>query len=295
MKMIAAMSRNWTSSLVIGVVVTLMLASVVFAPAPAFAQVTLCNQLYDKYEGSNWWWGAFGNCKKAHGTVDPIAIFECAWKQVPPPENITCLKDRLRTSSSTKKGTDAVIYANSGVPTCDQLYAKYEGSSWWWGAFGNCKKHGGETDRAKIFECAWKQAPAPENTVCLKEKLRNSPSTKKGIDVVVDYNRQPAPKPASTTIAGTCPGGQFRQGYEYKGKPGCGSPSEHPSALLNCDSSGYYCCENAQGATSPRCGTNKWEYEPDCTAICAHVTGNCFVELLKQGGITYGCYKQVVK
>jgi hypothetical protein len=187
-KIVAANSHLGIRSLALWVV-GLAFTTFIFVPVPAAAQ---CNQLFAKYEGSSWWWGAFGHCKKYGGTVNRNEVFECAWKQVPTPENTMCLKEKLRTSPSTKKGIDAVVAANS-LP-CDKLYAKYEGSSWWWGAFGNCKKYGGTVDRNNIFECAWKQVPAPENTTCLKEKLRSSPSTKKGIDAVVAANSLPCDK-----------------------------------------------------------------------------------------------------
>lgn len=290
-RIIPAFNRRWMGSIILGTA-ALALTTLAFFPVPA---VTLCDQLYAKYEGSTWWWGAFGNCKKYGGTVNRNAIFECAWQQVPAPENITCLKNRLRTSPSTKKGTDAVVIFN--VPlNCNQLYAKYEGSNWWWGAFGNCKKHGGTVDQNAIFECAWQQVPAPDNTVCLKGRLRWSASTKKGIDVVVAFNGRSATN-RPTIPANSCPGGQNVSGYQYVSIPACASRTraDHPSAMLICDSSGYYCCENAQGAKTPRCGTNRWGFEPDCMAGCAHVSGNCQIELIRQNGIIYGCYKQIVK
>jgi hypothetical protein len=186
-KMVAAMSCHWISSLTLAVVAALALSMLVLIPVPAAAGQ--CEQLFAKYEGSSWWGGAFGNCRKYGGTVDRTEIFECAWKQVPAPENTACLKEKLRTSASTKRHTDAVVAANS-VP-CDKLYAKYEGSNWWGGAFGNCRKYGGTVDPKEIFECAWKQVPAPENTACLKEKLRTSPSTKIHTKVVIAANKLP--------------------------------------------------------------------------------------------------------
>jgi hypothetical protein len=161
-----------------------LLALSIFAPSTATAQS--CAQLFAKYEGSSWWAGAFGNCRTPGGTTDRAQIFECAWNQVPAPENTACLKEQLRGSASTKNSIDAVVAFNGAY--CDQLFAKYEGSSWWAGAFGNCRKLGGTTDRAQIFECAWNQVPAAERVDCLRTKLFASTSTKKAIDAVVAFN-----------------------------------------------------------------------------------------------------------
>src|SRR5262245_7862628 len=74
-----------------------------------------------------------------------------------------------------------------GAQSCDQLFVKYDGSNWWWGAFGNCKKPGGPTDRNAIFECAWNQVPAGDKLPCLKARLLQTDQTRK----------------ASTTVAAT--------------------------------------------------------------------------------------------
>jgi hypothetical protein len=67
------MSGQQISSPALGTVASLTLALALF-PVPAAAQS--CDQLFAYYEGSAWWWGAFGNCKKPGGTVDRNQIFE---------------------------------------------------------------------------------------------------------------------------------------------------------------------------------------------------------------------------
>jgi hypothetical protein len=152
-----------------------------------------CEQLFAKYEGSSWWGGAFGNCRKWDGPVLPSDIFACAWSQVPAPENTECLKGKLGTSPSTNANT-AAVQAFNRVHTCAELFTKYEGSSWWWGAFGNCKKRGGIVTFSEIFECAWNQVPAPEKIKCLHDGLQSSASTGKAIATVIAYNTSQPPK-----------------------------------------------------------------------------------------------------
>jgi hypothetical protein len=143
-----------------------------------------CDNLFAKYNGSSWWWGALGNCKQPGGTTDRTAIFNCAWAQVPTSEQAVCLRDRLFVTDQTRQGIDVVVAYNG----CDNLFAKYNGSSWWWGALGNCKQRGGTTDRTAIFDCAWAQVPASEQAVCLRDRLFVTDQTRQGIDVVVAYN-----------------------------------------------------------------------------------------------------------
>jgi hypothetical protein len=140
-------------------IVLVVAAAVVFGPAACLGQS--CDQLVAKYDGSNWWWGAFGNCKRPGGPTDRNAIFECAWAQVPASDKTACLKAKLLQSDQTRRGIDNVA-ANNAPPGCGQLVAKYDGSNWWSGAFGNCKRPGGPTDRNAIFECAWAQVPAAD-------------------------------------------------------------------------------------------------------------------------------------
>lgn len=157
-----------------------------------------------------------------------------------------------------------VLVPAPAAAQCDQLFAKYEGSSWWWGAFGNCKKYGGTVDRNAIFECAWKQVPAPENTACLKERLRTSASTKKGIDAVVAYNLQPPPSVPHTDTSPTdkCPKPISIEGRRYAGRPHCYADTADSrwdlevKTSLDCDEAGYFCCYNEYGANS-RCGNDK--------------------------------------
>ena len=168
----------------------LALAAVAIAPPSAVAQT--CDQLFANYQSNNynWWWGALGNCKTGPGGItDRTAIFNCAWAQVPASEQTACLRDKLLPAPRTSQGIDVVVAYNS-LPTCDQLFAKYQSNNynWWWGAFGNCKKPGGPADRDAIFNCAWAQVPASEQTACLKGKLLAADRTSQGIDNVAAYN-----------------------------------------------------------------------------------------------------------
>jgi hypothetical protein len=147
-----------------------------------------CDQLIVKYENSNWWWGAFGNCKRRGGTTDRDAIFNCAWNQVPGSERTACLRTRLRVTEHTRRAIDAVAAFNGPANNCDLLMVKYDASSWWWGAFGNCKRSGGPTGRDAILDCAWNQVPAPDNRSCLREGLRATEQTRRGIDQVAAAN-----------------------------------------------------------------------------------------------------------
>src|SRR5215467_10350737 len=119
----------------------LALAALAFVPAGAAAQS--CDQLFVKYDGSNWWWGAFGNCKRPGGPTDRNAIFECAWNQVPASDRTPCLRARLLQTDQTRRAIDNVAASNGPANNCDRLVVKYDGSDWWWGAFGNCKRPGG--------------------------------------------------------------------------------------------------------------------------------------------------------
>lgn len=73
----------------------------------------------------------------------------------------------------------------------------------------------------------------------------------------------------STTTTQACPGGKFISGFTYLGDPGCATNdiAGHPSALLQCDSSGYFCCEMAQGSSDPKCGADHRQFAPDCMAF----------------------------
>ena len=63
------------------------------------------------------------------------------------------------------------VSTSAAAQSCQQLIAKYDGSNWWWGAFGNCKRPGGPTTPDLAFQCAWIQLPANEQTDCLKAAL----------------------------------------------------------------------------------------------------------------------------
>lgn len=153
----------------------------------AYNSPSLCVMNFNRYDNSSWWWGAFGNCKAPSGTTDRGTIFECAWAQVPASDRSDCLKEMLRTTAQTSQGIDAVVAFNT-PPTCDELFARYNNSSWWWGAFGGCKVQGGTTNRGAIFTCAWQQVPVADRTDCLKAALLQTPQTSQGIDSVVAYN-----------------------------------------------------------------------------------------------------------
>lgn len=265
--MVALMYRTWISSLAPLAVAVLAFAALVLAPAPAVADQ--CDQLFNKYIGSNWWPGAFSNCRLTGTNRD--AIFECAWKQVPAPENVQCLKDKLKASPITQKYVSDIVAFNS--PPCDKLYAKYEGSSWWWGAFGKCKKRGGMTERNAIFECAWSQVPAPENTACLKDKLTSSPSTVKGFKEVAAYNSQKEP-PTTTKPDSVKPDPVLSKciipGYTSVGS----APLCTDKSTAKLDAGGYYCI-----------GPFGNRYVPDCTSKV-----NPRAEFRMQNGIACGCY-----
>jgi hypothetical protein len=96
---------------------------------------------------------------------------------------------------------------------------------------------------------------------------------------------------APTPAGPSCAGGKPIQGYKYEGKPACASQNraDHPSAVLSCDESGYYCCENAPGANT-KCGRDRWTFQADCMAHCASAAGNCLIGPLVKDGIFYGCY-----
>jgi pimeloyl-ACP methyl ester carboxylesterase len=147
-----------------------------------------CDQMMVKYDGSHWWWGAFGNCKHPGGLTDRNAIFECAWSQVPNSDKSDCLKERLRSTEFTRQGIDEVAARNGPPNNCDQLMRKYDGSNWWWGTFGNCKRSGGSTDRSQILDCAWGQVPPPDNQTCLEQRLQHTEQTRKAIDDVLASN-----------------------------------------------------------------------------------------------------------
>src|SRR5207237_5003421 len=89
-------------------------------------------------------------------------------------------------------------------PNCDSLFVAYQGGqggNWWNGAFGNCKKFGGMTDRNQIFECAYNQVPAENKSKCLKAKLKTSQLTNNDINNVVANNRQSGKKVLSQVCA----------------------------------------------------------------------------------------------
>jgi hypothetical protein len=101
-----------------------------------------------------------------------------------------------------------------------------------------------------------------------------------------------APKGTRGTPPSACPGGKDFPGYTYAGQPGCvtGNRADHPSAYMSCDATGYFCCENAQGANT-KCGKNRSNFPADCMSYCSSTVGNCYIEPLVKDGVFYGCYK----
>jgi alpha-beta hydrolase superfamily lysophospholipase len=170
----------------------LLALSVVLAALSSSSAFGQCEPLVVRYDGSNWWWGAFGGCKRPGGPTGRDAIFECAWNQIPVAERLSCLKERLSQTEQTRQAIDDVAAANGPANSCDRLMVKYDRSNWWWGAFGHCKQNGGITDRTAIFECAWNQVPNADKTSCLKDRLRQTEFTRQGIDSVAADNGPPA-------------------------------------------------------------------------------------------------------
>ena len=160
----------------------------------AFNTPLSCTQRFNYYDNSNWWWGALGNCKQnPGGSTDRDQIFTCAFNQIQEPERSdTCFRNLLRASPFTNNGIDVVVAYNT-PPTCEQRFAWYNGSSWWWGALGNCKQNpGGSTDPDQIFLCAWNQVSQPDqSSSCLRTMMRNSAQTSNGINEVIAFNTPP--------------------------------------------------------------------------------------------------------
>jgi hypothetical protein len=169
--------------------ILVLAAALASLPSASFAQ---CDPLVVRYDESSWWWRAFGNCKGPGRSTDRNAIFDCAWNQVPAGERLACLKERLLRTEQTRKAIDDVAAANGPAGSCDHLMVKYDGSNWWWGAFGRCKQQGGTTDRNAIFECAWNQVEGSDRRDCLKSRLRSTEFTRQGIDEVASFNGPPS-------------------------------------------------------------------------------------------------------
>src|SRR5436190_1894464 len=97
----------------------------------------------------------------------------------------------------------AFLPARAAADTCDQNFNFINPSSWWGGAFGNCKKQGGPTDATAIFECAWAQVPVNETSQCLHDRLRQTDQTRRAIDEVA-ANNAPPPPPALKANGQVC-------------------------------------------------------------------------------------------
>jgi len=64
-----------------------------------------------------------------------------------------------------------------------------------------------------------------------------------------------------------CPAAVAIHDFTYLGRPGCASRdiAGHPTATLNCDAEGYFCCETLVGGKAPRCGgQDRQEFAADC-------------------------------
>lgn len=181
---------------------SLLISLLLLVPAGAQAQST-CSQLVALYEGSSYWWGAFGYCKQQPGgSVDPNFIYECAWGHVWPQDyNNACLKSSLRWAPTALNAIADVIAYNT-PPSCDQRFAALDGSAFWWGAFGNLKvgyQNGGDTNPDVIFDKAFAQLSASDQAnACLRQKLRTSSQTAQAITAVLSFN---APPSCSTLFA----------------------------------------------------------------------------------------------
>src|SRR5438477_191786 len=87
----------------------------------------------------------------------------------------------------------AFLPARAAADTCDQNFNFINPSSWWGGAFGNCKRPGGPTDPEQVFECAYDQVDQNRKSQCLHDKLRASPQTGAGIDAAIANNAPLSP------------------------------------------------------------------------------------------------------
>lgn len=114
------------------------------------------------------------------------------------------------------------------------------------------------------------------------------------IDLEGPYVQKWPDQAQPATPATNCNKQQELPGYRIAGMPGCASNdrANHPSAYRACDSTGYYCCENSQGAKT-KCGINKWTFPADCMMYCASAVGNCMVQPVVQNGVFYGCYTKI--
>ena len=91
-------------------------------------------------------------------------------------------------------------------------------------------------------------------------------------------------KSTSGGVATGCPAAKPFGAFRYLGTPACTSNdiAGHPSALLACDSAGYFCCELDGAQSNPRCGTGRRIFPADCMDYGPNAR-------LEPGG----CYEQV--
>lgn len=152
-----------------------------------------CDQIIADYRANNygWWWGALGHCKTGPGGItDPIAIFDCAWVQIPVDDQQACLRAELQAAPNTAQGI-VVVSAYNAAPGCQPLISKYSRTDyrWWRGAIDHCKTGpGGVIAPAAIFDCAFAQVPAVEQRQCLRDALQVAPVTAPAIANVISFN-----------------------------------------------------------------------------------------------------------
>jgi len=94
---------------------------------------------------------------------------------------------------------------------------------------------------------------------------------------------------ASGMQASACPAPRVFPDMTLAGQPACASRTldQHPSAVLACDSGGYFCCESVIGSNSARCGGgDRRDFPADCLN---HVTSNVGPP---PNGILDGCYRR---
>jgi hypothetical protein len=160
-----------------------------------------CDKVLRQYDNPQWWQFVLAPCMFANvGMTDRTILFNCGFNQVAPVEKALCdtpaalppgtplLQRRLAASEHARKAIDRVAAYNGAPGNRDQLVVKYDGSAWWDGAFDNCIKNEGTTNRDAIFECAWGQVPGADSHQWLKARLAPTEQTRRGIDRVAAAN-----------------------------------------------------------------------------------------------------------
>ncbi|MDZ4075634.1 MAG: hypothetical protein U1E04_12890 [Hylemonella sp.] len=125
----------------------------------------------------------------------------------------------------------------------------------------------------------------PQPSICNCAGNRSGCSvTLNGAPVQVNARFEPDNSAVQSQI---CPGPRVIPGFSLAGNPGCASGviDQHPSAMLACDSQGYFCCESVTGSNAPRCGgAGKSVFPADCRN---HVNPNVGPP---PSGLLDGCY-----